>query len=84
MPTKNDETVEPTSCPNCDSSESSERETEQYVPEDGTKRRITYCAACVREKDDGTVRYVIISENTFWMGSDREMHGERLCNVRAN
>lgn len=76
MPTENDETAEPTTCPNCDSSESSERETEQYVLEDGTKRRMTYCTACVCEKDDGTICYAVISEEFIRTEIDRQMNDE--------
>ncbi len=76
MPTESDEMAEPTPCPNCDSSESSERETEQYVLEDGTKRRMTYCTACVREKDDGTIRYAVISEEFVRTEIDRQMNNE--------
>ena len=54
IPAEGDETTEPTPYPNCGSSESSDRETGQYVLEDGTKHRMTYCTACVREKSDGS------------------------------
>jgi DNA-directed RNA polymerase subunit RPC12/RpoP len=38
---------------------------------------------CSRE-NRWTIRYVIISEIYVWTEIDREMHGKRLCNVRAN
>jgi hypothetical protein len=63
----------PTPCPNCGSRASADRETEVYVLEDGTKRRMTFCTACVREKADGTIRYEVISEEFIRTEIDRRM-----------
>lgn len=76
MATESDETQEFSRCPNCGSSTSRERETEQYVLEDGTKRRMTYCTACVHETDDGTIRYAVISEEFVRTEIDRQMRDE--------
>lgn len=76
MATENDETAALTPCPNCGSRESSERESEEYVLEDGTKRRMTYCTACTREKADGTIRYEVISEQFVRTEIDRTMHDD--------
>lgn len=75
MGTETDETPA-LACPNCGSTESSERETEHYVLEDSTKRRMTYCTACVREKEDGTIRYAVISEEYVRTEIDRKMHDD--------
>ena len=63
-------------CPNCGSRRAVDRERETYVLEDGTKRRMTFCTACVREKADGTIRYEVISEEFVRTGIDRQMHDE--------
>lgn len=63
-------------CPNCGSREPADRECETYVLEDGTKRRMTFCTACMREKADGTIRYEVISEEFVRTGIDRQMHDE--------
>ncbi|EMA53549.1 hypothetical protein [Halococcus thailandensis] len=76
MGTESDRTTDPPACPNCGSSDSSERETEQYVLEDGTKRRMTYCTACVREKADGSIRYTVIAEEFVRTELDRTMNDE--------
>lgn len=61
---------------NCDSSESSERKTEQYVLEDGSNRRMTYCTACGREKGDGTIRDAVTAEEFVRTRLDRKMCDE--------
>ena len=63
-------------CPNCGSRVAANRETEAYVLEDGTKRRMTFCTACIREKADETIRYEVISEEFVRTEVDRKMHGE--------
>ena len=63
-------------CPNCDSRDLRKRESETYVLEDGTKRRMTFCTACMRERADGTIRYEVISEEFVRTKIDREMHDE--------
>ncbi|GAA0458867.1 hypothetical protein MUK72_03040 [Halococcus dombrowskii] len=74
--TERDTTTNSPACPNCGASDPSERETEQYVLEDGTKRRMTYCTACVREKADGSIRYTVIAEEFVRTELDRTMHDE--------
>jgi hypothetical protein len=69
--TENEEKLTP--CPNCGSRISADRETEKYVLEDGTKRRMTFCTACVREKADGAIRYEVISEEFIRTEIDRKM-----------
>lgn len=49
-------------CPDCGSTAAADRETEEYVLEDGTQRRMTFCTACATEDDDGTLRYEVITE----------------------
>lgn len=61
-------------CPNCGSRVAADREIEAYVLEDGTKRRMTFCTACVREKADGSIRYEVISEEFVRTEIDREMN----------
>ena len=65
-------------CPNCGSRAAAVRESETYVLEDGTKRRLTFCTACVREKADGTIRYEVISEEFVRTKIDREMDGSNI------
>ena len=76
MTPENDEATEPPPCPNCGSRDLSERESDEYVLEDGTKRRMTYCIACVRENEDETIRYAVISEQFVRTKIDREMNDE--------
>ena len=76
MSPENDEATEPPPCPNCGSRDPSERESDEYVLEDGTKRRMTYCTACVREYEDETIRYAVISEQFVRTKIDREMNDE--------
>ena len=64
-------------CPNCGSRDPSKRESETYVLEDGTKRRMRFCTACMRERADGTVRYEVISEEFVRTDIDREMNDSR-------
>ena len=61
-------------CPNCGSRAAAGRESEAYVLEDGTKRRLTFCTACVHETADGTIRYEVISEEFVRTEIDREVH----------
>lgn len=63
-------------CPKCGSTASTDRETEDYVLEDGTKRRMTFCTACVNGDADGTVRYEVITEEFIRTAIDREMHDD--------
>ena len=49
-------------CPDCGSTAATDRETEEYVLEDGTQRRMTFCVACATEDSDGTLRYEVIAE----------------------
>jgi hypothetical protein len=49
-------------CPRCGSTAPAARDTEEYILEDGTERRMTFCTACVCEDDDGTIRYEVINE----------------------
>jgi len=49
-------------CPDFGSTTATDRETEEYVLEDGTQRRMTFCTACATEGDDGTLRYEVITE----------------------
>ena len=76
MNSGSDEATEPPPCPNCGSRDANERESDAYILEDGTKRRMTYCTACVREKEDGTIRYEVISEQFVRTEIDREMNDE--------
>ena len=76
MSPENGEATAPPPCPNCGSRDPSERESDEYVLEDGTKRRMTYCTACVREEEDETIRYAVISEQFVRTKIDREMHDE--------
>lgn len=76
MSPESDETEDPPPCPNCGSRDVSKRESDEYVLENGTKRRMTYCTACVREKEDGTISYAVVSEQFVRTGIDREMHDE--------
>lgn len=69
--TKNE--AKPVPCPNCGSRASTDRETEVYVLEDGTKHRMTFCTACVRKKVDGTIRYEVIAEEFIRTEIDRKM-----------
>jgi DNA-directed RNA polymerase subunit K/omega len=63
-------------CPNCGSRAAAARESEEYVLEDGTKRRMTFCTACMRETADGTLRYEVISEEFIRTEIDRKMHDD--------
>ena len=63
-------------CPNCGSRAAAARESDAYVLEDGTKRRMTFCTACVCEKADGTIRYEVISEEFVRTEIDRKMHDD--------
>ena len=65
------------SCPNCGSRDLSKRESETYALEDGTKRRMTFCTVCMRERADGTIRYEVISEEFVRTEIDREMNDSR-------
>jgi hypothetical protein len=61
-------------CPKCGSTAPADRKTEDYILEDGTKRRMTFCTACVREDADGTLRYEVITEEFIRTEIDRKMH----------
>ena len=74
MSPESDETAEPPLCPNCGSRDTTERESDEYVLEDGTKRRMTCCTACIRENEDGTIRYAVISEQFVRTEIDRTMN----------
>ena len=73
MSDESDVEEELTPCPSCGSRTAAARESEEYVLEDGIKRRMTFYTACVREKADGTIRYEVISEEFVWTEIDREM-----------
>ena len=73
MNPESDEAADPPPCPNCGSRDASKRESDEYVLEDGTKRRMTYCTACTREKEDGTIRYAVVSEQFVRTEIDRDM-----------
>jgi len=49
-------------CPGCGSTAADDREIEEYVLEDETQRRMTFCTACSSEDADGTLRYEVIAE----------------------
>ena len=59
-------------CPDCGSTAAADRETEEYVLEDGTQRRMTFCTACATE-DDGTLRYEVVTEEFVRTEIDRAM-----------
>lgn len=63
-------------CPACGSTNAIERETHDYTLEDGTLRRITYCTACMDEKDDGTLKFEVIAEKFIRTNLDVEMNDD--------
>jgi hypothetical protein len=63
-------------CPDCGSTAAADREVEEYVLEDGTQRRMTFCTTCADEDVDGTLRYAVIAEEFVRTEIDRAMAGD--------